>query len=60
MALHDINLAFQFDKVYVVKEGKMIAVGKPHEIITSELLREVFEVNVMIYHHDNGTVSFGF
>jgi len=60
MALHDINLAFQFDKVYVVKEGRIITEGRPLETITRDLLREAFDVDVMIYHHENGTVSFGF
>ena len=60
MALHDINMAFQFDYVYVIKEGKLIASGVPHKIITDELLRDAFDIDVKIYHQGNGTVSFGY
>ncbi|MEK6589590.1 MAG: ABC transporter ATP-binding protein [Nitrospinota bacterium] len=48
MALHDINMAFQFDRVYVVKEGRLIASGEPNTIITGELLKNAFEIDVTI------------
>ncbi|HBA25870.1 MAG TPA: ABC transporter [Nitrospinae bacterium] len=48
MALHDINMAFQFDCVYIVKDGMLIASGEPHEIIASELLKDAFDIDVTI------------
>lgn len=42
MALHDINLMFQFDILHVVNDGKIIASGPPGEIITSGLLENTF------------------
>ncbi|MBI5598873.1 MAG: ABC transporter ATP-binding protein [Deltaproteobacteria bacterium] len=44
MALHDINMAFHFHRVCVVKDGLMRALGKPEEVITKGLIRDVFEV----------------
>jgi len=44
MAVHDINTVFQFQKVCVIKDGMLFAAGSPGEIITKELIREVFEV----------------
>ncbi len=60
MALHHIDLAFQFDQVHVVKEGTLMASGNPHDVITEDLLRAAFDVDVQIFHQENGTVSFGY
>ncbi|MGE5892418.1 MAG: ABC transporter ATP-binding protein [bacterium] len=60
MALHDINLAFQFDRVYVVKQGRVIAAGDPFELITDELLKDAFNIDVKVYHHGKDHVSFGY
>jgi len=59
MALHDINLIHHFDRVYVVKNGSIVASGIPSEVVTEELLREVFEVDIKLYQLDNGTLLFG-
>lgn len=45
-ALHDINMAFQFDMVYIIKEGRLIASGEPHKVITGELLKDAFDIDV--------------
>lgn len=60
MALHDINLAFEFDRVYVVRDGQYIASGSPHAIITGELLGDAFGVNVRVHHHGHSGVSFSY
>jgi iron complex transport system ATP-binding protein len=60
MALHDINLAFHFDRVYVVKDGALIASGNPHSVITGELLKKAFNIGMKVYHHEDGNVSFGY
>jgi len=60
MALHDINLAFEFDRVCVVREGKYIASGPPHSIITGELLRDAFGVHVRVHHHGLAGISFSY
>ncbi|MDX1763536.1 MAG: ABC transporter ATP-binding protein [bacterium] len=60
MALHDIDLAFQFDRVHVVKEGTLMASGNPRDVITEELLQAAFDVKVQIFRQKNGTVSFGY
>ena len=49
---HDINLAAEFaDKVLLMKEGKSVAAGKPEDVLTPELLREVFEVKILVDAH---------
>lgn len=56
MALHDINIAFQFDKVMLIKEGKILAVGSPDEVMTQEKLKEAFDVEVEMKREEAGGV----
>lgn len=47
--MHDINLAVQYaDRLFFLKQGQMIAQGKPEEILTEQLVEEVFEVKTVI------------
>jgi ABC-type cobalamin/Fe3+-siderophores transport system ATPase subunit len=48
MALHDINTAFQFEKVILIKEGKILGIGMPEEVLTAALLKEAFDVPIEI------------
>lgn len=53
-ALHDLNIAAMYcDYLYVLKEGKLMAEGKPAEILTQKLIYEVYEVHAkVISTHD--------
>ncbi|MGN1332654.1 MAG: ABC transporter ATP-binding protein [Lachnospiraceae bacterium] len=43
MVLHDINLSARYaDHLFVMKKGKLVAEGAPDEIITPELMKEVY------------------
>jgi iron complex transport system ATP-binding protein len=43
MVLHDLNLAARYaDRLVAMREGRVVASGKPPEVITEELLEEVF------------------
>ena len=45
MVVHDLNHAIMYaDHVVVVKAGQLVTSGAPREIITAELLAEVFKV----------------
>jgi len=49
---HDINLAAQFaDHILLLKQGRVIEAGSPREVLTPELLREVFAVTVLVDAH---------
>ncbi len=45
MALHDINMMFQFDVLHVINGGQLAASGAPREIITGELLEKTFDID---------------
>lgn len=50
LALHDLRLAFIYcDYVYVMKNGEVVAEGKPVEVITEKLIKDVYEVESRIY-----------
>ena len=52
VALHDLNLAAQFcQRLYVMKAGRIVASGATPEILTPELLAEVFQVQATCGFH---------
>jgi iron complex transport system ATP-binding protein len=53
MALHDINMALQFEKVLLVKEGGIIGFGKPEEVLTRDKLIQAFDVDVEVRQNDS-------
>jgi iron complex transport system ATP-binding protein len=49
---HDINLAAEFaDRVLLLKDGRQIASGPPRAVLTRELLRTVFDLEVLVDAH---------
>ncbi|GBE37858.1 MAG TPA: ABC transporter ATP-binding protein [Nitrospirae bacterium] len=54
MALHDINIALQFEKIILVREGRILSSGNPGAVLTKELLKKAFDVELEIKRHDSG------
>ena len=51
-AMHDLNLAsLYFDRLVLLKEGRVSADGTPAEVLTEERIREVFSASVMVETH---------
>jgi iron complex transport system ATP-binding protein len=49
---HDINLAAEFaDRILLLLGGRTLAAGTPQEVLTPELLREVFAIRVLVDAH---------
>ena len=45
-AIHDLNIAAMYcDKIYVLKDGEVIKYGNPKNVLTKELIKEVYEVD---------------
>lgn len=49
MVLHDINLSARYaDHLFAMQRGKLIAQGSPQEIITTELMKQVYGLNCKV------------
>src|SRR5437870_4708926 len=49
---HDVNLAAEFaDQVMLLKNGREIVAGPPRSVFTPELLRKVFDLEVLVDAH---------
>lgn len=46
IALHDLNQAMGCDQLAVMNRGRLVCVGKPAEVLTPDLVREVFGVQM--------------
>lgn len=46
MALHDINMAFQFERVMVIKDGRIAGMGNPEIVLSGDLLKKAFDVSL--------------
>jgi iron complex transport system ATP-binding protein len=56
MIIHDLNLASEFcDKLAIVNYGRIVSTGTPREVITKQLLREVFSVEAVISYDANNS-----
>lgn len=54
-AIHDLNIAAMFcDRIYVLKEGNMIENGTPREVLTSKLIKEIYQVESEIVEDSKG------
>jgi iron complex transport system ATP-binding protein len=52
MALHDINMALQFENVMLIKEGTIIGSGRPHDVLSRDMLKRAFDVDVEVRRSD--------
>ena len=48
-ALHDLSLASMFcDEIYMLKSGNIMRKGKPEEVITPEMIQEIYGVTASV------------
>ncbi|OAK51413.1 ABC transporter ATP-binding protein [Rhodococcoides kyotonense] len=61
VALHDLNLAAMFcTKVIVLSRGRVVATGIPSEVLTEELIEEVYNVRARVQVDDDRRVFIRF
>ena len=49
MVLHDLNLAARYaDRLVAMKDGAVVASGEPDEVLTEELLADVFDLRARV------------
>lgn len=54
MALHDINIALQFEKIMLIKKGEILGIGSPETVLAKDLIKQAFDVEVDIKRDDSG------
>lgn len=53
--IHDLNIASMYcDRLYALKEGKIVASGTPKQVLTPEFIKEVYEVEAEIFDDTRG------
>jgi len=54
-AMHDLNLAaMYFERIILLKDGRVVADGTPQEVLTPYLIKDIFSVSVQIGQHPTG------
>ena len=52
VVLHDLNLAAEYaDRIALLKEGRVVGLGVPDEVLRPELLEDVFDIPVLVLPH---------
>lgn len=56
-AIHDLNIAATFcDKLYILKDGKIVAYGTPKEVLTPQQLKDIYCVEAEIVYDAKGNI----
>jgi len=55
LVLHDLNLAMGLaDEVWVLEQGQLVAQGESQQVLTAELVKQVFKVNARTLEDGSG------
>nr|WP_307775251.1 ABC transporter ATP-binding protein [uncultured Cetobacterium sp.] len=50
--IHDINIASRYcDHIYAIKNGEIIYSGTPEEVLTSDNIKEIFQIETQVVDH---------
>lgn len=56
-AIHDLNIAAAFcDRIYVMKNGQITAAGSPAEVLTSDMIARIYQVDAEITRDSRGNL----
>ena len=55
IAIHDMNMALRYcDYLIALNQGEVVAVGKTDDVLTEELMRDLFHVKIQISIDESG------
>ena len=55
-AVHDLNIAAMYcDRLYALRQGRVVASGTPEQVITPEVIRAVYDVEARVIEDEDGT-----
>lgn len=56
-AIHDLNIAAMFcDRLYVLRDGEIAASGTPEEVLTTEFIRDIYDVRSELVRDSDGKI----
>ncbi len=56
-AIHDLNIAAMYcDKLYVLKSGEIVCFGDTKDILTAQMIKDVFEVDAQVLKADDNNI----
>ena len=56
-AIHDLNIAALYcDRLYAVKDGRIVGEGSPRALLTPDFIRAVYEVDAQVITGDDGAL----
>ena len=54
-AIHDLNIASVYcDRLFVMKNGRIVGMGTPQEVLTKEFIKEIYDIDVEIVYDSKG------
>jgi len=60
MALHDVNLALRFEKLILIKHGRVLSGGAPEDVLSEKSLREAFDIDIKVIRNEsNAFITYG-
>ncbi|WP_412057617.1 ABC transporter ATP-binding protein [Bartonella sp. DGB2] len=60
-ALHDLNHAAQFcDRIMMMKQGQLVAIGSPKDVLTTQRIADVFHVCAQVNEDEDGGLHIRF
>ena len=60
-AIHDLNIAAMYcDYLYAMKDGKVVASGTPREILTPDLIEQLYEVRAEVTEDSSGLLRIAY
>ncbi len=57
VVIHDINLAASYcDEIWVIDAGKLVSQAAPQEVISQNMMKQVFDLDVAVSHHGKSAI----
>ena len=54
-AIHDLNIAAAYcDRIYILKDGVLEALGTPAEVLTPEMIKKIYKVEAEVAYDSQG------
>jgi ferric hydroxamate transport system ATP-binding protein len=61
IVLHDINMAARYcDAIYALKRGRLVAAGRPAELMTGSTLEDIYNIRMDVIAHPTQSIPLAY